>query len=174
MLDVEREREKEAKDRSSSTNWKGSRLKHSFSFSPFLEPNFPSFVRGKREINAFDKSKIIIDELKTFPFFQTIPEEKSETRFRQVDLFIDDTELFIDEEDAKMGGDDFFSLRRFKFSFLFSPKGKSSPREEFRSSGTKEKDSASWRSEWSKSTHAEKGRRYNDLGNESATRRCLG
>lgn len=107
MLDVEREREKEAKDRSSSTNWKGSRLKHSFSFSPFLEPNFPSFVRGKREINAFDKSKIIIDELKTFPFFQTIPEEKSETRFRQVDLFIDDTELFIDEEDAKMGGDDF-------------------------------------------------------------------
>lgn len=100
MLDVEREREKEAKDRSSSTNWKGSRLKHSFSFSPFLEPNFPSFVRGKREINAFDKSKIIIDELKTFPFFQTIPEEKSETQFRQVDLL-------IDEEDAKMGGDDF-------------------------------------------------------------------
>lgn len=57
-------------------------------------------MRGKREINAFDKSKIIIDELKIFPFFQTIPEEKSETRFRQVDLF-------IDEEDAKMGGDDF-------------------------------------------------------------------
>lgn len=65
-------------------------------------------------------------------------------------------------------------ISRFKFSFLFSPKGKSSPREEFRSSGTKEKDSASWRSEWSKSIHAEKGRRYNDLGNESATRRCLG
>lgn len=50
-----KEREKEAKDRSSSTNWKGSRLKHSFNFSLSLcFQNFrSSFVRGKIEINVF-------------------------------------------------------------------------------------------------------------------------